>query len=281
MRRWVLTGLLLAVFSLRASDWEARAAFRSAVMTGDAVQVCRQGLRHEDAAIRRFALARLYLASPAEAVAASREAVKDPDAQVRLLALHIIGRHADASGLELLGQIARSDADSAVRAAAEKEAWPFHRENVLLKDDPAWDFDVKTVKKDDLGGSVCYYAEDAERNGHRQSWHAADFQETGWKKARGGRWGTDRQAVVWYRVHFQAEAPARFNSFEVVLPKVAGNCHVWLNGIYLGRKMGSGKELRFNGGAEVLPGRENVLVMRIDAPAKGGLLEPAQAEWLE
>lgn len=284
MKRILLVCTLFAVVFAFAADLNERAAFRNAVNENPSAETIRRGLANQDEGIRRYALARLYLLDSSAGLEAAGEALGDISPEVRKLAVTILGHHPTPERLALLKKCADYDLDSSVRGAAKNARWPFHRNNVLLKDDPAWDYQVNMVKQDTISQSEWRAAVDAEGNGHTEGWCNETYNDSTWTKVVPGKGSLlKKPGIVWYRTVFTAEAPAKFNSFEIVIPKVSGTCCVWLNGVYLGQRTvgGNPQEVRFNGGAEVQPGKINHLAIRIDGPAKGGILSNVFAEWME
>lgn len=284
MKRLLFCMTLFAAIGVFAGKGSERAAFRTAVNKGNIQAACRKGLKHRDEAIRRYALARLYLHDNAAGLKAAVETLNDSSPEVRKLAIKLIGHHPTLERQALLKKSASNDQDAEVRAAAKKALWPFHRNNILLKDDPAWDYLVKMVKHDSLAQYGWRSVMDPEGKGHIEGWCNSDFDDGVWEKTtQENSKRLTTPGIIWYRCRFPAEPPKKFNSFEIVLPKVAGSCCAWLNGIYLGQRDSSEaiSEVRFNAGAEVQPGKENVMVIRVDGSAQGGILSPASAEWME
>ena len=67
-----------------------------------------------------------------------------------------------------------------------------------------------------------------------------------------------------------------------MLPEAKGKCFVWMNGIYLGQRMeDKAGEVRLNATSELIPGKDNVLSIRIDASEAGGLTKTVRGEWME
>ena len=108
----------------------------------------RKFLTHKDPEIRRYALYLVIKANPIAAINDISNALKDPDKQVRLIAVSALPgiKDKDPRVLQLLKTVASKDKSRAVRQIAVQATWPFYREIKLLKNDPTWDYEVKTIK---------------------------------------------------------------------------------------------------------------------------------------
>ena len=277
----MLTGLLAG--TLAVADVAERQKFRKALATGDKVSVCRQAVRSEDSAVRRWALASLYEADAEKGLIMAEKLIKDKAGEVRELAARILGRHPNDARKAILQKLSKSDPVDQVRYSANHALWPLYRQNVLLKDDPSWDYLVKLVKTDNLPQDNWKIAADKNADGHLKGFNKIDFDDSSWKSGKVNDPANCAQGgVVWYRLKYKADAPDKQNSYEIVLPEVKGNCYIWLNGVYLGQRTdGKSGELRMNGGKEVKPNAENVLVIRVDAPKNGGITTPVKCDWME
>ena len=280
----VFLSLLLCMVAAGGDDAiAARRDFRKKLEERGAAAVIGDAMRSSDPAIRKYALARLYEAAPEKALPFVEKALDDESAEVRALAASLLGPHLNEKRSTMLKNLADSDNDKKVRSAASSALWPLHRENVLLKDDKSWDHLVKSVGAFDLPEKGWRVSEDIESNGHWRGFASAGFDDSRWSAVDAGQnLFVQRKGVQWYRVHFTPAAPKSFNTFEIVLPEVKGKCFVWLNGIYLGQRMDDkAGEFRLNATAEVIPAKDNVLSIRIDASEAGGMTRLPCGEWME
>ena len=261
----------------------ARRKFRMKLEKKGAEAVIGEAMRSSDSAIRKYALARLYDAAPEKALPFAEKALDDESADVRALAASLMGPHLNDNRTAKLNTMAESDKDQMVRRAASAALWPLHRDNVLLKNDKSWDHLVKMVGSFDLPEKGWRISDDVASNGHWRGFGSAAFDDSAWTAVDAGeKLFAQKKGVQWLRVHFTPVAPKSFNAFEIVLPEVKGKCFVWLNGIYLGQRMDEKTgEFRLNATSELIPGKDNVLSIRIDATEAGGLLKLARGEWME
>ena len=275
---------LLAVFLLARGEGsvQERREFRARLERMGPAAVVDEAMRSSDSAIRTYALARLYESDSQKAIAYLDKALDDESPDVRKLAVSLLGPHLNEARRARIQAMASQDKDQHVRWAASASLWPLHRKNVLLKDDKSWDYLVKKVGEFEFPASGWRTCADADSNGHWRGFGAADFDDSAWQGVKGSQIFTLKKGIRWYRVHFTPAAPSRFHAFEVVLPAVKGKCFVWLNGIYLGQRMEEAEgEVRLNATSEVIPGKDNVLSIRIEASGAGGLTKMARGEWMD
>lgn len=268
--------------------WTLRRSFRdSLAAAADFRTICRTGMNAPDAGIRRYALAEWYDRDAAGALPEAVKAAADPDPDVRVLAVEILGRHLDSEYRALLIRMARQDSAAPVRQTAKRALFPFYRPVKLLKDDRSYDYLVQTLATVELPAAGWKFQSDPDGSGHLKNYFAAEFDDRAWPEIAVDRpWSNSpADGIGFYRVRFKAVPPGKFQAFELVFPKVSDNLYVWLNGVYLGQRDHGGsesEEFRLDATAEVKTDAENVLVVRVEGPAgKGGILAPPRGEWMK
>ena len=125
-------------------------------------------LKSPDAVIRRYAL---YLVVKQKGKAAKeicKTAMKDPNEQIRLTALGALLHYCrkDADVQKILAETAASDKSREVAKMAADAAWPFHREVVLIRNNPFWDHAVTTLRKDRIPDNNWKFQLDPRGIGH-------------------------------------------------------------------------------------------------------------------
>ena len=108
----------LAGLSFGNETIAVRRAFREKLEKQGAAAVIDDAMRSPDFAIRKYALARFYEASPEKAIAYADKALDDEAPEVRKLAALILGPHLDEKRSAKLRSMAERDADQYVRWAA-------------------------------------------------------------------------------------------------------------------------------------------------------------------
>ena len=250
-------------------------------------------LASPDAEIRRYAL---YLTVKKQGEAAKeicKASFKDPDEQVRLTALEALRLYArnDADVQALLAEVAASDTSRKVAKRAAESVWPFHRNVTLLRNDPNWDHEVKTLKKIRIPDDRWKIKLDPRGIGHlpKQKWYQEKMNESGWTSIRQGAWekqGYDYDGIAWYRIRFDMPKKMDCNAVELNFKGVDETAWVWLNGTYLGcHDIGTiGWKIPFSLDCtkEIHWGRENMLAVRVlDTEQDGGIYKPIHIEILK
>ena len=192
--------------------------------------------------------------------------------------------------MKLLERIAAKEQLLEIRKIAAQASWPFHREIKLLRNDPTWDYEVKTVASIPLQNLEWRFCTDPGQNGHLKGFFKNTFNTASWKKIRMGVWekqgypGYD--GVAWYQIRFTMPPKMDCNAVEIVFDGVDESAWVWLNGIYLGaHDMGpAGWQVPFAVDCrnEIRWGKENILTVRVfDAAFSGGIYKPLRVEILK
>ena len=104
-------------------------------------------LASQDAEIRRYTLYLTAKQKGAEAKFTYMTFLNDDNEQVRMTALMALMKFCknDADVQEKLGELAAKDKSRMVAKLAAEAAWPFHRDVLLLRNDPNWDHEVQVV----------------------------------------------------------------------------------------------------------------------------------------
>lgn len=251
-------------------------------------------LNSPDAVIRRYAL---YLTVKQKGMAAKeicKVCMKDPDEQVRLTALGALLHYCrkDADVQKILAETAASDKSREVAKMAADAAWPFHRDVVLIRNNPFWDHAVTTLRKERIPENNWKFKLDPRGIGHLPyaKWYREGLKEDKtWSSIRQGEWekqGYNYDGIAWYRIRFTMPKKMDCNAVELAFSGVDESAWVWLNGIYLGcHDLGpAGWNVPFSLDCtkEIRWGRENILAVRIlDTAGDGGIYKPIEIEILK
>lgn len=283
--------VLTNLFCFAGDIISSRQKFFSTVQKDPAA--ARKYLKDKDPEIRRYALYRVLKGSGTPDLALLKAAFADPEESIRITALLSLSGSEYKKNRQitaLLDDVAKNNSSPLVRRFALRAAWPFHREIKLLRDDPTWDYEVKTVKSFHLEKLPWLFAADPRQEGHIKGFFKTDFNDSKWKKIRMGNWekqgfpGYD--GTAWYRIKFTMPEKIDSNAVEIVFQGVDESAWVWLNGIYLGsHDIGPGgwnKTFAVDCRNEIRWGKENVLTVRVyDEAFAGGIYKPVRVDVLK
>lgn len=289
-KNWCVFLLLFCLLPLGGEAIRSRQKFFLKVEKDPAAAV--QYLSDADPEIRRYAFYSLFKKRDAVDVKLLKRAVNDPDENISKMAvLFLIDRASKEKKLiPLLEEITEKNKNPFIRRLALQASWPFHREIKLLRDDPAWDYEVKTIKSFSLVPCQWLFMTDPEQKGHLQGFFKPEHNVSRWKKIKMGVWekqgypGYD--GVAWYRIKFKMPPQMKCNAVEIAFAGVDESAWVWLNGVYLGaHDIGPGgwnKPFAVDCRKEIRWGGENVLVIRVfDAAFAGGIYKPVRVDILK
>ena len=291
MKKIVLTGLLLGVCLLNAGDViTLRQNFFKKISKNP--ETARNFLADKDPEIRRYALYILIKKNPQHALDAIKKALTDPCEQIRLTAVSVLPsfKDKDPRVRKLLQKAASADKSRAVRQIAVQATWPFNRETKRLKDDPTWDYEVKTIKSIPLEKLPWLFTADPLQQGHLKGFFKPGHNISKWKNIKMGVWENqglpDYDGVVWYQIRFKMPQKMDCNAVEIAFDGVDESAWVWLNGIYLGSHdigpEGWKEPFAVDCRKEIHWGRENVLTVRVfDAAHAGGIYKPVRVDILK
>ena len=287
---WALLLLLLTGAFLSADSISERQKFFSTVHKDPGA--AEKYLDSKDPEIRRYALYLIVKKDPVSALGRLEKMCFDPDPHVRRTAVAPLPQLArkNKRALKLLERIAAKEEVPEIRKIAAQASWPFHREIKLLRNDPAWDYEVKTVASIPLENLEWRFCTDPGQNGHLKGFFKNSFKDTLWKMIRMGVWekqgfpGYD--GTAWYKIRFTMPSKIPCNAVEIVFEGVDESAWVWLNGTYLGaHDMGpAGWNVPFavDCRKEILWGKENILTVRVyDAAFSGGIYKPVRVDILK
>lgn len=245
-----------------------------------------------DPEIRSYAWYRLLTDDTPQRPVYLQKALQDKDDHIRLLAVRILATlpDPDQANHKRLAEMAQRDASPEVRQAADAASWPFVRHTILLREDPNWDHEVKTVRRFELPGDRIKFRTDPERRGHFANWFQADCNDADWKPGKIGYWEengfADYDGIAWYRIRFTMPEKVDSNAVEIHFDAVDESAWVWLNGVYLGchdeGEAGWNKPFALDCRREIRWGGENILVVRVlDTRLGGGIWKPIEIEILK
>ncbi len=250
-------------------------------------------LASPDAEIRRYALYCLAKQKGAEAKATYKVYLKDANEQVRLTALGALLHFSksDADVQELLTEVAAKDKSRQVAKLAADAAWPFHRDVLLIRNDPNWDHEVVVLNKFQIPDDQWKFKLDPRGIGHMSNnkWYLEKLNDADWAPIKLGEWekqGYDYDGLAWYRIRFTMPEKVDCNAVELAFSAVDESAWVWLNGIYLGcHDIGPGgwnTPFALDCRKEIRWGEENIMVVRVlDTAADGGIFKPVHVEILK
>ena len=158
--------LFLSVSFLSADPISARQKFFESVQKDPASAV--KYLNSKDAEIRRYALYLVIKHDPVAALEQIEKMVIDPEPQVRMTAaapLPALSKK-NKKAMKILREVAAREKVLPIRKIALQALWPFHREIKLLRNDPTWDYEVKTVKSIPLQNLPWLFTTDPMQDGH-------------------------------------------------------------------------------------------------------------------
>ncbi len=250
-------------------------------------------LSSEDGEIRRFALYLIANQKGAEAKSLYLNAMDDDNEQVRLTALKSLMKFCmkDGDVQDRLSEVAAKDPSRMVAKLASQAAWPFHRDVLLLRNDPNWDHEVMVIKRFQISDDNWKCKLDPRGAGHTSKfkWYAKTFNDADWAPIKMGEWekqGYDYDGLAWYRIRFTMPEKMDCNAVEIAFQAVDESAWVWLNGEYLGchdiGAAGWDTPFSLDCRKEVRWGAENILVVRVlDTAMDGGIFKPVFIEILK
>lgn len=282
--------LLVPVLFLSAGEIASRQKFFACVQKDPAS--AEKFLESSDPEIRRYALYLIIRKDPLAALDKIGKMCKNPDENVRMTAVLVLPSLAKKSkkAWQILSDIAATEKVPAIRRIAVQASWPFHREIKLLRNDPTWDYEVKTIKRIPLHPLPWRFTTDVMQNGHLKGFFKNSFNDSGWKNIRMGAWEKqgyeNYDGTAWYRIRFTMPEKIPCNAVEIVFDGVDESAWVWLNGVYLGaHDMGpEGWKVPFavDCRKEILWGKENILTVRVhDAAFAGGIYKAVHVDILK
>jgi beta-glucuronidase len=114
------------------------------------------------------------------------------------------------------------------------------------------------------------FAPDLEDRGEYFGWQAIDYEPTNWEQVSiPHTWNTMKayatyEGIAWYQLVFDCPSQADGCCVRLKFDAVFYLARVWLNGEYLGEHEGGYTPFEFDISAQVKPGVENLVVVRVD-----------------
>lgn len=198
----------------------------------------------------------------------------------------------NAKRMEVMKLIAKNPNDCETKRSAVKiSGFNFYRNNKRLKDDPAYDREVVTIKSIPLPLSGWAFNQDKNLDGHRQGWFKVNWNDSKWAKLKIGCWEdqgfANYDGIAWYRLNFSMPSKLKdFTAVELYFQAVDESAWVWLNGKYIGQHDvgpdGWDKPFWLDVTKEINWDGENVLTVRVeDTQYGGGIWKPVSVEILK
>ncbi len=270
-----------------------RAAFRCLLDQKDtAKQAIENGMKDPDPLIRKRALYEAFTRGGDASFPALETLVSDPDPQVAATLIECAKTMKQKEfAAKLLKLIAEKGSSPEIRRDATKLVnFTCYRDNKRLKDNPAFDHEIITVKSIPLPLEGWSFRTDPMINGHEKDFFKTEFDDSRWKKLKIGFWeqqgypGYD--GVAWYRIKFKMPEKIDSNAVEIAFGAVDESAWVWLNGIYIGQHdigtRGWDRPFALDVTREILWGKENTLVVRVeDTASAGGIWKPVKIDILK
>ena len=253
-----------------------------------------EGLKDEDAVIRKKALFEIFSEKGIGAEETLRQLAPDTDRGIQLLLIACIKTITD---LDKRTELAKYVAENATSDEMKRDArrlltsFTLNKTNVRLKDNPTYDHDVKTIEKIPIPDDNWLIIKDVVENGHEKGYFKSDLDDKDWQKIKIGAWEQqcigNYDGVAWYRIRFKAPEKAKgVAGAELYFQGVDEIAWIWLNDVYVGQHdIGpSGWDIPFfmNIGDEIKWGEENLLVVRVhDSVSAGGIWKPIELHILQ
>lgn len=295
----------MAALTAPEACWEAfdndkdqvvrRHAFRTLLYNdATAADAIAAGLIDREDAIRAISLYELWKREGAAAVEKLLELADDGSEEVGLTLAEIARTLPPSQERDLLiKRLVNGSYSANIRQIAKKnQGFPFFRENLAQSVDPTNDHSVTALSKFELPKDGWSFATDKEEDFHtgKNPCFAEDFDDSSWSRiAIGDIWETqgykDYNGAAWYRLRFTPEVDPKANDWELCFGAVDEEAWVWLNGQYIGQHAkgpdGWDTPFRFDVNRELIPGQENILVVRVyDSEEAGGIWKPVFIEMM-
>ena len=130
---------------------------------------------------------------------------------------------------------------------------------------------------------------DVRKIGENEKWFAENFDWSNasevkvpgaWDLMESGMW--QYEGIAWYKTSIKSGDFVQGKRSEILFNRVMYYSKVWLNGEYLGENLGGYLPFSFNITDHLKPGKENILVIRVDNKARIEWLPASgQVEWVQ
>lgn len=247
-------------------------------------------LANRDLLVRRTALKATWQMPTEQALPHLKKALGDESVLVRQASVSrlVVIRPQTRAVSELLQQAGKDEAD-AVRLPALKALWPFHRDNVSIRD-RHYDHDVQVVQAIRLPKAGWRFRLDPKRDGHTKGWFTPGFADASWRAiAIEQAWqkaGVEHTGVAWYRRWIDLpKKPEKLLAAELHFQGVDESAWVWVNGVYIGQHdvgpTGWNQPFRLDATKELKWGARNHITVRaMNTAHAGGIWRPVELEVL-
>ena len=245
----------------------------------------------EDMLVRRTGLVALCRLGGGNALAAVATALTDSSAMVRLVAVQYLeSLHPRSDAVAALLDRACTDSNDKVRTIAARATWPFYRDGASIRDRQKTDRDIVVSRVVPLPTEGWRFHLDPQRDGHRQGWYEASFDDGEWDTiAVEQAWqqaGYEYIGVTWYRRTIDLPDEPEHLAVDLHFGGVDESAWVWLNGVYLGQHdvgpSGWNQPFRLDITDEVRWGEANQLTVRaMNTAHAGGIWKPVEIEVLQ
>ena len=290
-RMWLLCILCAGLVACAKDQVSHRREFRARLAAEPAAAIA-EGLRDDDAVIRKYCVYQDFLRNGADAVAGWKELLSDPDEEVQLAVVECLGKlPSENPQRQSMGKALAetSKYPLVVRYASRLDAaaFNFFRTNVRLKDDPTFDHIAEVKETIELPDDQWRMNLDPAENGHVKNWFAVDYDDHEWPKVKCADWESQGfpgyDGVAWYRIRFTAPPKGDCVGADLKFGAVDEQAWVWLNGKYVGQHAigPDGWDVAFwlNVGDEIAWDAENLLVVRVEDSAQaGGIWKPIELQ---
>ncbi len=182
----------------------------------------------------------------------------------------------------------RTDSSQMVRDEANNALWPFHRDNIGIRNRVDYDYEVTMIKEIPLPLKGWKFKTDLEQEGHLSNYHRADFDDSKWSDIPIGiNWEAcgfeDYDGVAWYRLTFELPPKPEYLAIELHFGGVDEDAWVWLNDVYIGQHVlgpaGWDKPFNLDITKEVKWGQKNQITVRVyDSAMAGGIWKPVTVQ---
>ncbi|MBQ7206237.1 MAG: beta galactosidase jelly roll domain-containing protein [Lentisphaeria bacterium] len=244
----------------------------------DPLPILRKGLASQDPEIRAKAVYEYFLRRGDAAVPELEKRIRQagPAEGMNLVVCAKMVKD-PALRTAFLEKIARETTVPEVAREANRNNFPFFRQNVRLSERKDWDFEIVKLKSLPLAGGDWRFLPDNGNVGHLRGFFKTDFPDGKWTRRGPGYWKGNRTA--WYRIRFTAPEKPDCNAAELNFTGVEEAAWVWLNGVYIGcRDKGPSawnQPFQLDVTGEIKWGQENVMAVRvINTGDEGGIYNP-------
>jgi len=149
--------------------------------------------------------------------------------------------------------------------------------------------EAQTVRKTVRLSNNWRFLMDVRNIGEKEKWFMENFDWSkasevkvpgAWDLMEAGMW--QYEGIGWYKTSIKPADFVQGKRTEIVLNRIMYYSKVWLNGEYLGENIGGYLPFGFNITDHLKPGKENILVVRVDnKPRIEWLPASGQVEWVQ